>query len=64
MIKGVLLSPGKVASYSLLNSKGLFRKDIKDKKGKSYMKIVIDLMDKLKIGEVQCFFVPSNKSKV
>ncbi len=64
LIKEILLTPGRVISFTILNYKGTFRKNGYELKGKLLMQYIIDNMRNLPLGQLQTFTVPSNKSKV
>ncbi len=64
LIKEILLTPGRVISFTILNYKGTFRKNGYELKGKLLMQYIIDNMQNLPSGQLQTFTVPSNKSKV
>ena len=64
ILKSILLSLGKVISFSLLNSKGVFRKPNSGKQGKVFMQMAVKELPEKGLGRIETYIIPANKSKV
>ena len=64
ILKSILLSLGKVISFSQLNSKGIFRKPTSGRPGKVYMQMAVKELAKRGLGRTETYTIPANKSKV
>lgn len=63
VFRQILLTPGKVISLSILNQKGIFRKTA-GITGKALMDKIANEIPTLKLGIIETFTIPANKTKV
>lgn len=64
MLGNVILKPGRVVSLTILNQKGMFRKNTQGLSGKSLMQKVVNGLPTLHLGDVETYTIPGNKSQV
>ena len=64
LYKNIVLQPGKVVSFSILNRKAYFKKTIGGLSGKVLMEKTIQLCRDSTLGSIETYQVPGNKSKV
>ena len=60
----VILTPGNIVSFSLLNRKSFFKKTVAGVSGRALMDKILKMAKQTQLGTVETYEVPGNKSKV
>lgn len=64
VMTNVLSTPGQIVSFTELNKRGLFKRNIEELTGKRLMEKVADEIDNLQIGKIERFTVAGNRHQV
>lgn len=65
LIRQIMLTPGRAISFTLLNQKGVFRRNVHGYTGRQLMQhLMCNILPKVPLGEVQAITISGNKTKV
>lgn len=65
VFKSILSCPGRIVSFSLLNTRGVFRRHcVEDITGRELMHHIADKMPDVGVGIIETFVIPGNKTHV